>query len=725
MKKILAILAILVVAIGARADVHISTASELRDFSTAVTNGTYDSGATVYLDADIDLSGGIFTPIGTTDHPFNGTFDGQGHRITNMTISSNQGHIGFLGCVNGANTVIENLIIDKSCSITSTATASSSSYSGVAGLVGAVYSVNGTTCNVTVNNCGNEATVTGYNNVAGVVGGVFVNDNTHLTITNSFNTGNIYGQKVSATLCAYARNNYTFINCYNSGKVTGVSGSDTFYNWRDGSHKVVNCYDINEGNLHGDNVITAADVRYGNLCKLLNSNGATVFSQDVTSDDHPVPGSTGLAHLDIFDEINTAAELNSFADYVNGGFDFSGYTITLTDDIDLSGTSNFTPIGTTTHPFKGTFDGQGHSINYMTISSTAGKVGLFGAVSGTNTVIKNVIIGSTSTVASSGGTGVAGLIGGVISTSGEACNLTIEKCGNEATVNGEENVAGLLGGVFNNDKTIVNINDCYNTGAIGGGEGNKSGSIVGYARLHTNIRNTWNSGTVGGTLDWLTFAYTGAEGFDGTIYNCYTTVSGDQTANVTKIIASDVTYGNLCKWITAGGSVAFKQNVKTDKRPIFGEGGLTRLTELESISTYDGLLELAFYNNRGFDFSDYTITLANDIDMTGVDFTPIGTPDYPFVGTFDGQRYRIKNMTLSAATGNLGFFGSVAGTQATNTIIKNLIIDRTCTVTSTATSSSSSYSGVAGLVGSVCSASGSVCNVTVLNCGNEAMSFPE
>ena len=48
----------------------------------------------------------------------------------------------------------------------------------------------------------------------------------------------------------------------------------------------------------------------------------------------------------------------------------------------------------------------------------------------------------------------------------------------------------------------------------------------------------------------------------------------------------------------------------------------------------------------------------SDLDMTGVDFTPIGNESIPFNGSFDGNGYEIKNLTINSLHGdNVGLFG--------------------------------------------------------------------
>ena len=70
--------------------------------------------------------------------------------------------------------------------------------------------------------------------------------------------------------------------------------------------------------------------------------------------------------------INTLSDLQNFRDRVNGlnGYtasNFSGQTITLAADIDLSTVDNWTPIGNLDYRFNGTFNGNNHTISNMKI----------------------------------------------------------------------------------------------------------------------------------------------------------------------------------------------------------------------------------------------------------------------------------------------------------------------------------------------------------------------
>lgn len=70
-------------------------------------------------------------------------------------------------------------------------------------------------------------------------------------------------------------------------------------------------------------------------------------------------------------------------------------------------------------------------------------------------------------------------------------------------------------------------------------------------------------------------------------------------------------------------------------------------------------------------FSGKTITLATDIDLNGLNWTPIGNWDNAFEGTFDGNGYTIKNLYVNDATlEGAGLFG-----VAQNATIKNLTVE--------------------------------------------------
>ena len=223
-------------------------------------------------------------------------------------------------------------------------------------------------------------------------------------------------------------------------------------------------------------------------------------------------------------QIGTADELIWFAKQVNGGN--TAISGVLTADIDLGGI-NWTPIGSSTNKFAGSFDGAGHAIKNMTIdyqTAASGErlyLGLFGYVEGTKdkrVTIKNLTVSGSVNAASefSVYTGdVAGVvaygnyvvISGVISRInvsvdakvGNACGVgglagvlidsTMTNCGNEGNVSGVKNLGGLCYELYAGTMT-----GCYNTGAISA-SGTYVGGVMGYAK-QTTIKDVYNTGAV-------------------------------------------------------------------------------------------------------------------------------------------------------------------------------------------------------------------------------------
>ena len=118
------------------------------------------------------------------------------------------------------------------------------------------------------------------------------------------------------------------------------------------------------------------DLTYVNEGRILNPGTGTITSTAIVPNFNVATG-----------EINNVAGLLEFAEMVNGGETFSGKTIILTEDIDLAGIE-WTPIGNSAKPFKGTFNGNSKTIANLNVEGTE-QVGLFGYVIGT---IENLYI---------------------------------------------------------------------------------------------------------------------------------------------------------------------------------------------------------------------------------------------------------------------------------------------------------------------------------------------
>ena len=87
---------------------------------------------TITLQADIDLNGVAWTPIGTEEKPFTGTFDGQGHTISNLKLTGEE-YVGFFGYVKGDATNLETSISEVYNTETKTFTSPKDTYTAKIG----------------------------------------------------------------------------------------------------------------------------------------------------------------------------------------------------------------------------------------------------------------------------------------------------------------------------------------------------------------------------------------------------------------------------------------------------------------------------------------------------------------------------------------------------------------------------------------------------------------
>ena len=206
-------------------------------------------------------------------------------------------------------------------------------------------------------------------------------------------------------------------------------------------------------------------------------------------------------------QISDSDELYWFAENVNTGNTTA--CAELTDNIYVG--SEWTPIGSS--PYKGTFDGQGHTIIGLSFSydkSDSEPLGFFRGTE-TNSVIRNVGIVNSSFNGWSDVGGVCGMNFG-----------TIENCYFTGTVSGRQHVGGVCG---SNYGTIKN---CYNNGSVSycsTGSMDMYGGVCGMNYDSGTIENCYNTGTVTG-FD-VAGGVCGAN--SGTINNCYNTgtVSGN------------------------------------------------------------------------------------------------------------------------------------------------------------------------------------------------------
>lgn len=74
-------------------------------------------------------------------------------------------------------------------------------------------------------------------------------------------------------------------------------------------------------------------------------------------------------------------------------------------------------------------------------------------------------------------------------------------------------------------------------------------------------------------------------------------------------------------------------------------------------------------------FDKEIIVLANDIDLQGAEWEPIGNKEHAFAGTFDGQEYTVSNFKVTEKAGWAGLFGRVQVGTVKNLNVKNVTIE--------------------------------------------------
>ena len=543
---------------------QIGTPSELLWFADYVNkiNGNPDA----VLTADINMNGVKWTPIGTKDSAFKGEFDGRGHVIKNLTVND-----------------------------------SSLEYAGLFGYVSR------------------------FSNPA--------------IIKNLGVVGEFSGGKYVGGIAGYSENS-KITNCFFIGTVSG-----TTTNGIANGDAIENCYFRSDST--DKNARTEKQFKSGEVAELLN-DGSTpeVWGQTIGGDDYPRPltsankvirdytslgwhNHTGGTTEDncpkcvkmpkqengVY-QISTIQELYWFADHVNNHE--QNINAVLANDITVNAdikTSQdriiWTPVGTSSKPFTGTFDGKGHIISGLVKENSTEPVGLFGVI-GSGAKVSNVGVANcifSSTTADAGG--IAG--------------------SNEGTIT---------------DSYIYDI-------SLGNG-----GPIV-------------------------------ASG-NGKTDNCYVLNDTDNFAEIAyRLNGSSQTWGfkidtdSLPTAINEANRVYFGKTYHNhDENTLYCDDCcdfvLTKPNEESGrylISEPGELAWLARLINGGIDAKDHTnakAKLTADLDFsayTDYNWTPIGTADKPFGGTFDGNSHTISGLKSSGAD-HAGLFGYADGAAISKLIVK-------------------------------------------------------
>lgn len=214
-------------------------------------------------------------------------------------------------------------------------------------------------------------------------------------------------------------------------------------------------------------------------------------------------------------QISTEKELKWFVNAVNGGN--TAINGTLTTNVALSAaegtTGNWYPIGNDKNTYKGTFDGQNHSVTGMVIRSEKNEQGFFGNIDGKGTVKNLKVSGDIKVTGDSLSTGgivgylegkiiyceYSGSVSGVMYMGGitgqTGLNAKVTECRNTAAVSGMEDVGGITGAV-----SYGTISKCINTGSVGTADkSQRAGGIAGLMTNYAVVEGCYNTGAVEGS----------------------------------------------------------------------------------------------------------------------------------------------------------------------------------------------------------------------------------
>ena len=229
----------------------VTSADGLMNIAELVNGGKSDINIT--LTADIDLTGKNWTPIGTSfSNKYTGTFDGGGHTIKGLTVTTNDQFVGLFGSLDRAGTV-KNVVMEG-IQITSNHVLMSGNTGGVVG-----YSWG------TIENCSVSGSVSGTNCVGGVVGGQqssgsIIGCSSSATVKGTRHVGGVVGEKWGTMTACYATGNVTLeINSpkdLSGGGVVGLNGGSTVlacYATGNVNSKGRSTGNVHIGGLFGDN----------------------------------------------------------------------------------------------------------------------------------------------------------------------------------------------------------------------------------------------------------------------------------------------------------------------------------------------------------------------------------------------------------------------------------------------------------------------------------------
>ena len=289
------------------------------------------------------------------------------------------------------------------------------------------------------------------------------------------------------------------------------------------------------GDHTGTATVATLDIEAGkayNFVLALGNPGAPIeFTAEVKDWVDAIPS------IDNTFAVATAEDLATIAEMVQAGEDFTGKTVSLVGDIDLSATtrnavaSNWTPIGSSDKPFTGAFDGNGYTIKNLALVESEAKegkayIGFFGYAK--NATIKNVTFENVyiniPCLDIDHSQGHIGAVAGSLEGTSTVENVTVKgdiQVYATQDANGASRVAVVAGGNSYGNVTMKNVHVVANEGSYlkannntGALAGQLQGKMV-FENCSSNIDVTVNKFFAGGLV--------GIAAGDSYFKNCHTT----------------------------------------------------------------------------------------------------------------------------------------------------------------------------------------------------------
>jgi hypothetical protein len=354
-------------------------------------------------------------------------------------------------------------------------------------------------------------------------------------------------------------------------------------------------------------------------------------------------------------EIYTAEDLDAIRTQLDGKY-------RLMNDIDLGGVA-WEPIGTNSTPFTGELNGNGFEISGMQLTDRTGYVGFFAATEGA--VVKDL-----------------GLVNSSITINTEAYSSRVGGFAGQA-------IATTFDRVYSGVDLDLFLQKEYSA-YVGGVVGYMSGSTItdsfSYGNVHVKVPTRWHFGTI--SYPWIAAGTLAGYATGGEITTSYsvgnfsaigeeipadTVLTEGSTTITNSYYLGEQTLEELSQQATYDGfdfTNTWKMGsdsgypfpvLNTAHVPVMNNttefaGGMGTSFHPYLLSTAEHVDQIRNYPNAFYELTD-------DLSLSSMNWTPIGSENHPFTGTLNGNGFKITDLTIQMVSDGTqttaGLFGFI------------------------------------------------------------------